>query len=254
MNSNGQTESSSLNLELLQKLEEKAKQETTPTSISLTPPIKRQVQPRSENAGVFLDSRKTRSALASFEDAIGGRDVLIETLGMAQLDKKQEHFLRILCDPARAQDSLATVCKDCNVLPSQVIDLFRTASFAKAHAIGMGVISEAVPAIMQDIADKSVDKVVICPACRGEALMLGACSRCNGTGEVLRESDIDRQKIALEVTGLTKKGGGVNVQVNQQVNNVGASSFFSKYVRSSDEAAYDVTVPTVDGEVNDQKD
>ena len=57
----------------------------------------------------------------------------------------------------------------------------------------------------------------------------------------MRYSDLDRQKIVLESTGVVKKGGGgVNVQVNQQVNTVHPSNFFSSYVKSSDQTAYDV--------------
>lgn len=243
------TESSSLSLELLQKLAtgeeklppmKKVGRPPKPKNTSDIPATHALTVLKSENVGSFLESRKTKSALESFEDAVGGRQTLIDTISMANLDKKQEHFLRILCDPARSRDNLATICRDTGMVPSQVIDLFRTASFAKAHAIGMGVISEAVPAIMKDIAEKSVDAEVICPSCLGNDNPLGVCQRCNGAGRVLRESDIDRQKIALEVSGMLKKGGGVNVQVNQQVNTVGASSFFSKYVKSSDECAYDV--------------
>jgi hypothetical protein len=169
--------------------------------------------------------------------------MLIDTIALANLDKKQEHFLRLLCDPARAGQSLVTIARDCGLLPTHVLELYRNAAFAKAHALAMGQLAEALPAIARDIADKSVDAKVECPRCFGEKYESEGvtCSQCAGKGLVFRASDLDRQKIALETTGVLKKGPGVNVNVNQQVAVAQPGTFFSKYVKASDETAYDVT-------------
>lgn len=202
--------------------------------------------------GAAIMSYKNKTALDRFEKSVGGRENVIDTLSLATLDKKQEHFLRLLCDPHRAKDSLVTIARDAGLLPSHIIELFRNASTAKAFALGMGQLSEAIPAIIKDVTDKSVDAKVECPTCFGTKYFPEnvQCPRCGGVGEVFRASDLDRQKIALESIGITKKGGGVNVNVNQQVGVVSPNTFFSKYVKSSDEAAYDVD-GFVDAETND---
>lgn len=231
--------SSSITLEDLEKLSKSTpKESTTSLTVQTTTPGKELRGTHGQN----ITSPKTKSALTNFEHAIGGREVLIETLSVSSLDKKQEHFLRILSDPNRATDTLAIITRDADMLPSQVIEMFRHASFAKAHAIAMGTLSEAIPSIVKDIADKSVDAIVVCPDCQGQEVPEGACYTCKGRGQILRTSDLDRQKLSLEIGGLLKKGGGVNVQVNQQVGIVSPNTFFSKYVKQSDNTAYEVNV------------
>lgn len=189
--------------------------------------------------------KKNRTALEQFEYATGGREALADTLGLSQLDKKQQHFLDLLTDPRRQRDSITKIARDSGMTALQVLDMFRNASFAKAQAIALGKMAEAIPAVVDDIAAKSVDTRVECPTCFG-AKEIGTgipCPQCMGKGEVMRFSDIDRQKIMLESTGITKKHTGVQInnQVNNQVNAVTPGSFFSNYVRASDKAAYDIT-------------
>lgn len=188
--------------------------------------------------------RSSKTALEQIEYAVGGRDAVIDTLGLATLDKKQQHFLDLLCDPKRARHTIDSIARDSGLTPFQVLELFRNASFAKAQAVAMARMSDVMPAIVDDMAAKSVDAKIECPTCFG-AKKIGDpkidCPYCMGKGLVLRVSDIDRQKIILESTGVTKKGtGGVNVQVNTQVNSVAPGNFFSSYVKASDKAAYDV--------------
>ena len=186
---------------------------------------------------------KAKASLDRFEDAIGGRENLIDTLALSNLDKKQEHFLRLLCDPNRQRDSLVTIARDCGLQPVAVLDLFRHASFAKANALAMGKLTEALPAVAADIAEKSVDSKVECPTCFGDMYIKEGieCPSCFGRGKVMRTSDLDRQKILMEVTGVLKKGPGVAVNVQQ--NNIQApqANMFSSYVKKTDDAAYDVS-------------
>lgn len=189
-----------------------------------------------------MTSDRNKAALDRFETSIGGRESLIDTLSLSNLDKKQEHLLRLLSDPARGRDTLATIARDAGMVPTAVLEMFRTASFAKAHALAMGQLSEAIPAIVKDITDKSIDAKVECPMCFGEGETVPgiSCPSCNGRGEVFRGSDLDRQKLALDAAGIVKKGPGVAVQVNQNVGISTPGAFFSKYVKASDTAAYDV--------------
>tara|TARA_R110000868_G_scaffold255919_1_gene512576 strand:+ start:1476 stop:2138 length:663 start_codon:yes stop_codon:yes gene_type:complete len=185
--------------------------------------------------------KTSRSALEQFEAAIGGRDALVETLELAQLDKKQEHLLNLLLDPKRQRDTINTIARDAGMKPAGVIELFRSATFAMAHALAMSKMASALPSVVDDIAAKSVDSKIECPTCFGQKQLNHIdCPTCYGKGEVMRYSDLDRQKILLESAGVTKKGGGVNVNVSQQVGIVNPGSFFSNFVKGSDADAYSV--------------
>jgi hypothetical protein len=195
---------------------------------------------------------KNKQALDQVEEAIGGRAAFVDTIALAPLDKKQEHFLRLLCDPMRQTDSVATIARDAGLLPTQVMSLYREASFAKAHAISMGQLAERIPAVVKDLADKALDEVIQCPECLGDgaASDIEACEKCHGRGTIMRQGDLDHKKVALELSGLLKKGPGVNVQVQQ--NNITAQSpggFFSRFVKSTDADAYAVNVEPIEAEV-----
>lgn len=217
----------------------------TPTETSPTPQTPQAGNALSKtSAAALYRSKTTKTALDRLEEGIGGREVLIDTIGLATLDKKQEHFLRLLCDPTRAKDSLVTIARDSGLLPTHILELFRNASFAKANALAMSQLSEALPAIVRDIADKSVDAKVECPVCFGEGFTDKdvKCGVCQGRGLVFRGSDIDRQKLVLDATGIIKRGPGVAVNVQQNVGiSSGGATMFSKYVRASDDTAYDVS-------------
>jgi hypothetical protein len=193
---------------------------------------------------------KKKPALEQYEDILGGRDGVIDLLSLSALDKKEQHFLRLLCDPIRKDDSINTIAREAGIPPQQIMDLFRSAPFAKAHMLAQAKMAEALPAVADDIASKSVDMEVECPACRGEAAPGFFCPQCQGRGTIMRPSDLDRQKLLLESTGMLKKSGGI--QVNQNVNtNVGImnpAGFFSKAIKASDDAAYTVTATKVEDE------
>lgn len=223
------------------------------TKTSPTPPIPVPSSNLSVTRKDSLSPYRTKKALDKFEESVGGREAIIDALELATLGKKEEHFLRLLYDNARHNDSLAKIAKDSGLNAIAVLELFRTAAFAKAHAIVAGQLSDALPAVVSDIIAKSIDYQVICPSCGGNGTIemdddkLRTCLDCNGNGKLFKESDLDRQKIVLETTGVLKKGPGVAVQVNTQVNNTQPSSMFSKYVKSSDDTAYDVG--SLEGEV-----
>lgn len=183
-----------------------------------------------------------KKALDSFEDGLGGRTALIETLELANLNPKEEHLLNLLADPRRQRDTLTTIAKEAGLKIPQVLDLFRSASFAKAHALSLAKAASSLPDVVEDIASKSIDQKIECPTCFGRQQVAAGvqCPQCWGKGEIMRYSDLDHQKTLLEVAGMTKKGGGVNVQVNTQVNNNAPSNYFSRWVKDSDSAAYNV--------------
>lgn len=206
--------------------------------------------------GKNLVTKKIKSALDTFENVIGGREKLVDLLSLATLDKKGQHLLRLLDDSDHSNRSLAIIVREAGLTPAQALELFKASSLAASHAIVSSQLSDALPAVVKDITDKSVDSWVQCPTCKGESSVTDAvpCFTCQGKGEIFRPSDLDRQKIVLEATGVTKKGGGVNVNVQQNNVNGTPANFFSKFVKNSDEAAYSIESDVIDAEVTSPKD
>lgn len=201
------------------------------------------VHPGNGNAGSIESiskSPKNRKRLDTFEQAVGGREALVETLEFATLTDKESHLLNLLQDPGRQNDSLAIILKHSGIPTSHFMDLYKSASMIAANSVIMSRLAESTPSIVDDMVDKSIDAKVECPKCFNDEFKRIDCDMCFGKGKVFRGSDLDRQKLLLEAAGIVKKGGGVNVQVNQQVNNLNPGNFFSKFVRSTDNDAYDV--------------
>lgn len=199
---------------------------------------------------MILTSPRAIEALRHLEDSVGGRDGLIDTLVLAKLDDRQQHFLRMLADPARATDSLATLCRDAALKPNDLIEMYRSASFAKANALAIGRAATAIPAIVDDLADKSVDRVVMCRACRGTLVDSagGRCPACAGKGTMVLDSDLARQHTLLDMLGLGRKaaGGATIINTNAQINQTSVGSLFSSFVKATDRAAYAVDTPPTD--------
>lgn len=177
------------------------------------------------------------------------------TLAFAQLDPKQQHFVRLLSDPARSGDSLAVICRAAGFKASELIEVFRKASFAKAQAIAIGRAADAIPGVVDDLASKAVDREGRCPACngRGDSRLPGApCATCSGSGRAMIDSDHDRQKTLLDMLGLGKKQapGTKIINTNAQIN-AGVGQMFSTFVKATDTDAYDVDSPVLDAEVAD---
>jgi hypothetical protein len=195
------------------------------------------------SAGV---TKRSRSVLEAWEKQIGGREALIETLSLSVLDMKQQHFLRLLETEEYATKSLAQIIKLAGLTPHSVVDLHRVAIQAINSSLVAGQISNSLPDIVQDMAEKSVDAWVECPECKGtgeggddlegEQLI---CLRCRGRKMVFRPSDLDRQKILLEAGGVTKRGGGMSINVQQNNLNSPSSANFSKSMRATDDLAYE---------------
>jgi hypothetical protein len=185
--------------------------------------------------------RSQAHPLQQYEEIVGGRQSIIENLQLGNLNKKAQFFLKLLCDPTKAKYSIVSLAADAELTTAQALELFRSSSFVRAQVMAMGKLAEALPEVAQDLAEKSIDQEIQCPLCRGEASEF-VCQTCMGHGTIVRQGDIDHKKLLLEVAGIVKKGGGVNVQVNQNNsnNNGQPATFFSKYVRESDAAAYDV--------------
>lgn len=185
-----------------------------------------------------------RRGLTRFEMAIGGRERLIEALESADLDARQEKLLHALADPENRHLSVGGLARMVGMKPHEVLNLFRSAQTAEAFVVAHAVMAEKLPSVVSDVAEKSVDHLEKCPcvyAADGSELpALPDCPRCSGKGVLHYRSSLKHQSLLLEAVGLLKKGGGVNVQVQQNTGISMGAGFFDKFVKATDRAALDV--------------
>jgi len=136
-------------------------------------------------------------------------------------------------------DSLATLAADAGVTADEVLTLFRKGAVAEAHAIATGQIAAGLPAVTRAILDGAVERERPC-LCLRNGTADPKCSKCRGTGKWLQPADKDRQQMVWEATGLLKKGGGVTVNTQTNVGVAIQGSFMDRFVKASDQIAYDI--------------
>jgi len=181
--------------------------------------------------------------LADFEREVGGRAVLVELLAHGPHDEEVDYLWSLLADPTAQERSLAKLCLDGGIKPQRMIQLIREGEMAKAHTRSLRKVARMLPDVTEDAMRRALPRKVKCPECFGKN---AACGACDGTGRVEKEPSLQRQKLALELGGLTQKSPGIVVQQNQftAMQAQGLRDFQVK----SDRALYD----TVDAEVTEE--
>lgn len=181
-----------------------------------------------------LDPPKVlEKALASLEEALGGREAVTDSLALANLNGEETTVLHLLSDPANAKRSLAWICGGAGITIGKLLELFSKGDFAEAYVKAMRKVYRALPAVAEDVMARSLPKFLPCMPCMGEGRIavkskdaagqevveLKLCGNCAGAGKREVEPDLERQKIALQMGGLLKQGAGVVVNNTQNTNN-----------------------------------
>lgn len=180
------------------------------------------------------------------DEAVGGRDVLIRILEWAPKTAKLEHALNLMADPMRATTGLAKICEDSGLSQREFLSAFREASVAKALAEAHIAMADKLQDVAEDVAEKAINHVEWCKCTVGGTVDPAKdCPDCRGVGKVYYRGSLPHQNLVFESTGLLKRGGGVNVNVQQQVA-VSGESLFDKFVKATDRAAYGTRI--VEGE------
>ena len=185
----------------------------------------------------------SRSAAAEFEEAIGGREQLVEVLSAQSRDTKQDILFRLLSDPGRAGDSLVTICHDAGVSATEVLAMFRDAAVAQSMVKAQSTLADKLDGVARDVAEKAANHVEDCHcqilSVTGEADP--ACPDCGGRGQLYFRGNLKHAEMVFKATGLTKEdGGGVNVNVSNQMGLSMGGGFLDKFVQATDDAAFDV--------------
>jgi len=177
---------------------------------------------------------EANQALRAFEVGVGGRAKLVETLQYATLTDEQSLIVGMIADPQNDRKALGTICRSAKINFGQLLQLFKDAGFIRAQLAAFEQVWNGLPRVAGDVMMRAVPHSVECQACLGTKVVTikvkGAdgkkidqevpCRFCKGTGQITVIPDLEHQKVALEIGGLLKKGGAI--QVGVQVNNQGA--------------------------------
>ena len=184
-----------------------------------------------------------RTATSELEEAVGGRVNLLDILSNTARDTKQDILMRLLSDPARSKDSLVTLCASAGVSNTEVLSLFREAAVARSFTKAQVTLSERLDAVVADVADKAQNHTEPCGCLQVQPAGTVAdpgCPNCSGTGLRHFRGSFDHAQLVFRAAGMTKEGGGVKVNVNQQVGVALGGGFLDKFVKATDDAAFDV--------------
>jgi len=152
------------------------------------------------------------ASLADLEKAIGGRPALIAALLHAPKSSNIEYLLGIIAQPRmlaeggrhQGDQALADLCAQGGITPGELIEAYKAGEINRAQALAVHQVGQRLEAVAADT-------------------MRMALPRTNAEGDLI-DGDFKHKELALEMGKLLQKGGGVNVQVNQQVGILGASA------------------------------
>lgn len=215
---------------------------------------------------------RVANALKGIEEAAGGRMKLITELSAANLTPDLEYVVGLIADPRNDTKTLARICSMADITVGKFLSLMGEVKMSRAILDAQDRVARLLPEVAEDLMKRSVPYTVECSGCmgtgnvmvikRGQNVGGGGtpeepdevpCPECRGRGELSRQPDFERQKIALEMAGMIKRGGGV--QVGVQVNTPGLIpplTTSSKFRGATDRLMFGRRAPesqTVDAEV-----
>ncbi len=209
-------------------------------------------------------SDRHKAILKNFEDALGGREALVEALQHAPSTKDTEKLIQLLCDPLNDRASLATLCQESRLTIADLWKLFSSAELARSQVLALRKITARLPELAHDVMIRSMTHEDACYVCRGAGTIKdpqtqepSPCGACRGQGSTLNPPNVKDREHALKMGGLLKDGSGV-VVLQQQNTNVSAGgvtrALLDALTESTDRALYpqvrrESAPSTVEGEV-----
>jgi len=167
--------------------------------------------------------------LATLEEDLGGRQVLIGLLVLAPLTPDLQYLLGLLGDPTFGRQSLAEICATANTLPGELLHHLETAALLRGKVLSAQVIGRTLPAVVKNVMERAAPFEAPCNGgCQGTGSITqdptpqvpnpspDPCETCQGTGKLLYQPSIRHQELALEMGRMLPKGGGLIIQQNNQ--------------------------------------
>lgn len=160
-------------------------------------------------------------ALKAFEEAVGGRDTLVNELVTLQLPEAESMVLRLLADPDNDGTPLHEVLGQAQVSVAKFLRIFRDARGARAYLAALDRVWSRLPDVAEDVMERALPKSVPCRTCRETGKIEVAskkrvkdkvlCPDCDGVGRRQVEPTLDYQRLALSLGGLPKPIPAVHI-------------------------------------------
>lgn len=207
-----------------------------------------------------------QAELARLELEFGGRQSLVQALTFAKQTKDVRYLLGLIADPDNNARSLADICHLGRVLPGELIAALASGSELRSQLLAKQHIARRLPTVVAEVMDKAAEYEDDCTECMGQGATTAdptaaepnpspePCPTCQGGGKLRFPADKECRNLALEMGGLTAKGGGVQVNTSVQVAQVGGGGSYEGYERMQeaiDQILFgaDSGVPAIDAEV-----
>jgi len=169
------------------------------------------------------ETKLNLEAIETFAKAVGGRDALVDVLSIASSAPEVDKVVTLLIDPRYAQLTLRKICYLAGLTVADVFAAYKKALITKAHIHATHIVASRIPPIVEDVMLRATPVPQVCPNCRGGIDERQTCALCRGSGAVLNEPELERQKLALELAHLTERKGGMLIQQNAIANASAAS-------------------------------
>ena len=165
-------------------------------------------------------------------DLIDDRHELIEQLSVFNLSPRQEQLVKVLVDGG--VEPLSELLKPINMSMTEFFEILRETRSAISEYKAKELIDVYRPRVVRAVLEGGLIKKRICSTCYGDKEIantktgeLRKCLTCSGTGEIEIHPEHDRQKTALQISGvLAKQGPGIAVTFNNN-NSSSAGDFRS---------------------------
>lgn len=184
--------------------------------------------------------RRLQEAYRYFEEAVGGRQELIQVLKHCpESSPAYKPLMRLFRDVDFSEVGKAmldVVCQKNDVNLATVVQAFKEAKSAQLSVDAINILAKKFPTVVAQIGTDATNRYEDCPVCEGNtrvprigdngewaldengAQRTQLCYQCRGTGKVFKEHDTTNRKFFLELTGVLggdSKRNQTAVQINQ---------------------------------------
>jgi hypothetical protein len=168
------------------------------------------------------------AALGTLEAELGGRTGILAALALAPLTRDTRYFQGLLADPANQQVSLLEICRLADLQPGTVLRLIQAGLTATSSLRAQYAIATRTPAVVKDLMHRAAPHIDACTNCQGIGTTTAdpspdqpnpspePCEACGGTGQLQYSADPECRRLALDLSGLLPKAGGIQI-TNQQL-------------------------------------
>lgn len=167
--------------------------------------------------------------VSRLEAQIGGRDTLTGILAVAPLDKVGTRLLHLLADPTQVHVPLLEICRMAGMRPGTLLAVVEQGLTAASQLQARVHIARGTPLVVADVMKKGAPYEDPCGACQGTGTHVAEpseadpnpspepCATCQGTGRLAYPADPEARKLALDLSGMLPKAGGITITNTQQV-------------------------------------